>query len=128
MLAFRRKRTYTVIDSDALQRIQMKKQLPVGTSDYKKLRDNNFYFVDKTLLIKDIAESGEVVLVPRPRRFGKTLNLSMLRYFYEISSTRTDSLFPIRISGSFLSIGHAKGHFRSFFFHFEKLSRIHFQR
>ena len=71
----------------------MKKQLPVGTSDYKKLRDNNFYFVDKTLLIKDIAESGEVVLVRRPRRFGKTLNLSMLRYFYEISSTRTDSLF-----------------------------------
>jgi Predicted AAA-ATPase len=72
---------------------QMKKQLPVGTSDYKDLRDRNFYYVDKTLLIKDINESGQVVLVPRPCRFGKTLNLSMLRYFYEINTDQTESLF-----------------------------------
>ncbi len=45
----------------------MKKQLPIGTSDYKDLREGNYYYIDKTLLIKDIEESGDVVLVPRPR-------------------------------------------------------------
>lgn len=60
----------------------MKKLLPLGLSDYKELREGNYYYVDKTLLIQDIHESGKVSLVPRPRRFGKTLNLSMLYYFY----------------------------------------------
>src|SRR5271157_1153605 len=60
------------------------KKLPVGISDFEKIITGNFYYVDKTLLVKEILDSGtEVTLIPRPRRFGKTINLSMLRYFFE---------------------------------------------
>lgn len=60
------------------------KPIFIGTSDYKKIIDNGGFYIDKTLLIKEIAETNaEVLLFPRPRRFGKTLNLSMLQYFYE---------------------------------------------
>ena len=61
-----------------------KKNLPIGISDYKKLVDEDYYYIDKTLFIKELMEQGgEVTLIPRPRRFGKTLNLSMLHYFFE---------------------------------------------
>lgn len=54
--------------------------LPIGTDDFKKLLTNGYYYVDKTLLIKELLDKkGEVNLFTRPRRFGKTLNLSMLR-------------------------------------------------
>ena len=59
-------------------------QLPIGISDYKKLIEENYYFVDKTDFIRQVVEEGSIItLLPRPRRFGKTLNLSMLRYFFE---------------------------------------------
>lgn len=58
--------------------------LPIGTDDFKKLLTNGYYYIDKTLLIKELLDKkGEVNLFTRPRRFGKTLNLSMLRYFFE---------------------------------------------
>ncbi len=69
------------------------KKLPIGLSDFKKLVDGGYYYVDKTLLIRDILSGGEVILMPRPRRFGKTLNLSMLRYFLEKGDEPTDYLF-----------------------------------
>lgn len=71
----------------------MTKRIPVGISNFKKIIEENYYYVDKTLLVKDITVSGEVVLVTRPRRFGKSLYLSMLRYFYEISEQSTAHLF-----------------------------------
>ena len=72
----------------------MKKQIPIGISDYKKVLEGNYYYVDKTLLIKDIIElGGGITLLPRPRRFGKTLNLSMLRYFFEKTETSNQHLF-----------------------------------
>jgi hypothetical protein len=61
-------------------------KLPIGLSDFKELRRRNYYFVDKSELISEIInENNKVVLIPRPRRFGKTLNLSMLRYFFDIN-------------------------------------------
>ena len=64
----------------------MKKQLPIGCSDFKKLIDKNYYYIDKTLFVDDILRcDGEIILLPRPRRFGKTLNISMLKYFFESS-------------------------------------------
>lgn len=61
-----------------------RKQLPIGISDYKELIDNDYYFVDKTDFVRQIVEEGsKITLLPRPRRFGKTLNLSTLRYFFE---------------------------------------------
>lgn len=70
-----------------------RKPLPIGISDFKLLREEGYYYVDKTLLIQEIKESGQVVLVTRPRRFGKTLNLSMLRYFFSISEESCAPLF-----------------------------------
>jgi hypothetical protein len=60
------------------------KKPPLGKSDFRSLIEDNLYFVDKSLFIKDIIEnSSDIILFPRPRRFGKTLTLSMLRYFFE---------------------------------------------
>ena len=65
----------------------MKKKLPIGISDFKKIIDGNYYYFDKTELIKSIiGESGEVKLFTRPRRFGKTLNMSMIKYFFDIEN------------------------------------------
>ena len=68
-------------------------QFRIGTDDFKKLRDENGYFVDKSLLIKEIIEGSKVTLLPRPRRFGKTLNMTMLRYFFEKTEISNSYLF-----------------------------------
>lgn len=63
-----------------------RKILPIGNDDFRKLRESNAYYVDKTLMIKDFIEmQDEVALVARPRRFGKTLNVTMLREFFDIT-------------------------------------------
>ncbi len=60
------------------------KKIAVGESDFKKIVTGNYYYVDKSLFIKEIIDRGDtVILIPRPRRFGKTLNISMLKYFYD---------------------------------------------
>ncbi|MDX8334920.1 AAA family ATPase [Candidatus Cetobacterium colombiensis] len=62
-----------------------KKSLPVGIDDFKKIIESNCYFVDKSMLIDEILNKRlEVTLLSRPRRFGKTLNMSMLNYFFDI--------------------------------------------
>ena len=72
----------------------MKKRLPIGISDFKILIEEDYTYVDKTLLIQELVEKGIAVsLIPRMRRFGKTLNLSMLRYFFEKSDHNTAYLF-----------------------------------
>lgn len=61
-----------------------RKQLPIGYDNFKQIREEGLFYVDKSMLIKDILDNkGQVMLFTRPRRFGKTLNLSMLRYFFE---------------------------------------------
>ena len=63
----------------------MKKGLGIGRSDFKKIIEDNCYYFDKTKFIEDIIkDKAEVKLFTRPRRFGKTLNLSMLKYFFDI--------------------------------------------
>ena len=60
------------------------KKIALGQSDFKTIIEDDRYFVDKTLLIKEFLEDpSQIILIPRPRRFGKTLNLSMIRYFVE---------------------------------------------
>ena len=62
----------------------MNKPLPIGIDDFKKLRDYDSFYVDKTSLIKELLDNrNEVTLFMRPRRFGKALSLSMLKYFFE---------------------------------------------
>jgi hypothetical protein len=75
-------------------------KLPVGIDNFEKIRKEKFYYVDKTRLIEQILEQwGEVNLFTRPRRFGKTLNMSMLQNFFEIGADKTlfDGLY---ISGN----------------------------
>ena len=68
----------------------LKKKLPVGIEDFEKLRKEDFYYIDKTGLIRDLLNNwGEVNLFTRPRRFGKTLNMSMLKNFFEIGADKT---------------------------------------
>ena len=75
-------------------------KLPVGIDDFRKLRESNFYYVDKTRLIEQLLLNwSEVTLFTRPRRFGKTLNMSMLKSFFEIGTDK--SLFEgLYISGN----------------------------
>jgi hypothetical protein len=64
------------------------KKLPLGISDFKDMVTGEYYYVDKTLFIKEVMDKGDkILLIPRPRRFGKTLNLSMLKYFYDCCPT-----------------------------------------
>ena len=66
------------------------RKLPVGIDSFEKLRKENFYYVDKTGLIADLMRNwGEVNLFTRPRRFGKTLNMSMLKSFFEIGGDKS---------------------------------------
>ncbi|MEA3443341.1 MAG: AAA family ATPase [Bacteroidota bacterium] len=71
-----------------------RKTLKIGNSDFKRIVENNHYFVDKTLLIYDFYNSAsDVLLIPRPRRFGKTLNLSMIEHFFDINKKESKKLF-----------------------------------
>ena len=64
----------------------MKKALPVGVENFEDMVKSGYYYVDKTMFIKELLDlKGKVNVFTRPRRFGKTLNLSMLRYFFEDS-------------------------------------------
>ncbi|AWI03464.1 AAA family ATPase [Clostridium drakei] len=70
------------------------KPLPIGIDNFEKLITRGYYFIDKTLLIKDLLDNKtDVNLFTRPRRFGKTLNMSMLQYFFEDSKKDNSYLF-----------------------------------
>ncbi len=71
-----------------------KKRLPLGYEDFKRIIDGRFYYVDKTMLIYELLNNGgQNNLITRPRRFGKTLNLSMLKYFFDITEKDNAYLF-----------------------------------
>ncbi len=62
------------------------KALPIGADNFRKLREGNYYYIDKTLMIKDFIENNDTAaLICRPRRFGKTLNMTMIRDFFDIT-------------------------------------------
>ena len=68
--------------------MENKKIIPIGIDDFEKMITKNHYYIDKTLFIKDIlTKPGETKLFTRPRRFGKTLNMSMLKYFFDIQNS-----------------------------------------
>lgn len=72
-------------------------KLPVGIDNFEKIRRNNFYYIDKTKLVEQALHNwSEVTLFTRPRRFGKTLGMSMLRSFSRLAQTNhclTDYIF-----------------------------------
>lgn len=71
----------------------IKKRMPIGINDYKEVVDGYYYLIDKTLLIKELIDRGsKVFLFPRPRRFGKSLNMSMLQCFFEHPISRPHNI------------------------------------
>ncbi|HFA51973.1 MAG TPA: AAA family ATPase [Bacteroidetes bacterium] len=78
-----------------------KKRILIGNSNFGYIVSNKGYFVDKTLLVKDFYDnSSQVLLMPRPRRFGKTLNLSMIEHFFDVKKKDAAALFSgYKISG-----------------------------
>ena len=69
-------------------------KIAIGTSDFEKLINNGCYYIDKTMFIKHIIDTPvEVTLITRPRRFGKTLNMSMLKYYFDCTRENNSSLF-----------------------------------
>ena len=78
----------------------MKINIPVGNSDFRKIRENGYYYVDKTRLIKDLLENdlAQVTLITRPRRFGKTLGMSMLSNFFDIRINSTKIFTGLEIT------------------------------
>lgn len=62
------------------------KKIPIGTKSFSRLVEGNYYFVDKTLMIKEFLDRvTDVTLITRPRRFGKTINMSMMAEFFDIT-------------------------------------------
>ncbi len=89
----------------------MRKKLPIGIDGFEKIRTNNFYYVDKSMFIAELLQNwGEVNLFTRPRRFGKTLNLSMLKCFFEIGG-RKELFNGLKISQEKELIGEYMGQF-----------------
>lgn len=80
-----------------------KKKLAVGVQDFRSLREKNGYYVDKTQMIEEFFESGyQVTLITRPRRFGKTLNMSMLAEFFDCTKDSEDIFQGTQISESYM--------------------------
>jgi hypothetical protein len=70
------------------------KKISLGCSDFKRTIEDNYYFVDKSLFIKEVVQDGSaVILLPRPRRFGKSMNMSMLKCFFEKTEESNKELF-----------------------------------
>ena len=68
----------------------MKKKFPIGIDGFEKIRTNDFYYADKTMFIAELLHNwGEVNLFTRPRRFGKTLNMSMLKCFLRLAGKKS---------------------------------------
>ncbi len=83
----------------------MRRKIGIGISDFRKLRESNALFIDKSLFIQEVLQTGaEILLIPRPRRFGKTLNISMLREFFEVKEGGKDFLERTRRLFSGLNI------------------------
>jgi len=83
-----------VMIASSVRDCQEKVKLPIGIEDFAELRDKNYYFIDKSLFIKELMDkSPKVLLMTRPRRFGKTLLMSMVKYFFSLDKEDNRQLF-----------------------------------
>ena len=83
------------------------KKLPIGLSDFKELIQEKYYYVDKTNLINEVIDnSAKIILLPRPRRFGKTLNLSMIKCFFDVEEDNRELFNNLNISKNQEAMAH----------------------
>ncbi len=74
------------------------KAIPIGISNYRELRENDYYFVDKSLMLQDFLKNkSKVTLITRPRRFGKTINMSMMNEFFDITKDSKELFIDTKI-------------------------------
>ncbi len=105
-------------------------KMPIGESDFRLLIQGKYYFVDKSLFIQKILEDARIILITRPRRFGKTLNLSMLRYYFakEIEGEATAGLFEgLKIQEAPEEIRQHQGRYPVIFLTFKDLKCTRFE-
>jgi len=104
----------------------MPRPIPIGIDDFRKLREQGMEYVDKSHLVRELLDKGaEVLLLPRPRRFGKTLNMSMLRCFFE---KRPEDLSPLFADLSIMQAGAAyRAHFQRYPVIFVTFKGINFE-
>jgi Predicted AAA-ATPase len=100
--------------------------LPIGVDDFRALRERGMEYVDKSHLVREVLDLGaEVLLLPRPRRFGKTLNMTMLRCFFE---KRAEDLSPLFSDLSIWQAGDAyRAHFQRYPVVYLTLKGVHFE-
>ncbi len=102
--------------------MESKKIVPIGIDSFDEIVEGNYYYVDKTGFIKDILERGaKVTLITRPRRFGKTLNMLMLKSFFEISKDAKRSFFEKLSIGQDVACMEHQGRYPVIFFTFSSI-------
>ena len=104
-------------------------KIPVGISDFAKIRKYNYYYVDKTGLIADLLEkeTAEVTLITRPRRFGKTMGMSMLANFFDIRKDSQAMFEGLEISKNTALCSEWMNQWPTLFLSFKKVDGLNFQ-
>src|SRR5438046_2747021 len=102
--------------------------LPIGIDDFKKIITLNYHYIDKSLFIKELLDTPvDVTLIPRPRRFGKTLNLSMLQCFFEKTEISNAVLFEQLLIAQYPEYMAHQGQYPVIFFTFKFLNEESWQ-
>ena len=103
--------------------------IPVGISDFRDIRENGYYYVDKSKMIKELlADVGtKVMLITRPRRFGKTLNMSMLSEFFDISRNSRPLFEELFISGEKTLCSEWMNQYPTIFITFKSVAGLNFE-
>lgn len=103
-------------------------KLPIGKSDFKSIIEDDFYYIDKTLFIQEIIDSSaDVILLPRPRRFGKTLNLSMLNYFFNVEEENQNLFEHLKVAKN-ERIMHHCGQYPIIYITFKDIKEVNFEK
>ena len=104
------------------------KKLPIGLSDFKELIQEKYYYIDKTNLISEVIDnSAKIILLPRPRRFGKTLNLSMTKYFFDVEEDNKTLFKGLNISKNQEAMTHC-GKYPIIYITFKDVKESSFER
>lgn len=103
--------------------MKMKKRLPIGIDDFKKIIEEEYYYIDNTMLIQELKNDGAAVtLLTRPRRFGKTLTLSMIKSFYDIREETLNLFKGLKIERE--EVYHEKNSYPVLFFSMKELKDL----
>ncbi len=110
-------------------------RLSIGTDDFKEIRTDKdssgllCFYCDKSLLIKDLIDDGsKVIVLPRPKRFGKTLNLSMLKYFFDMTEDNISLFQGLKIADDKNIMGNWQGKYPVVFISFKSLKSKNFEQ